>query len=128
MNFEINFNINDTRYSNHIILANPIKVTVYYDYIEYLIKNQEFINESTKNIFKYIQCLIFQVCFILIALHLLKFSFFLFKCHEKENDTDNVQLDVYFDLKKRKNKKKISFILTIIAFLIIFISWYIFQI
>lgn len=134
MNFEINFIMNDTRFSNEIILGNPIKVTVYYDYIEYLIKNQEFINESTKNIFKYFQCLIFQICFILIALNLLKLSFFLFKStsNEKNNITqDNLQLNVYYDINdntKRKNKKKIACILTITAFLIIIISWYIFQI
>jgi hypothetical protein len=128
MKFELNFTMNETILNNQIALGDTIKVTLYYDYVEYLIKNQDFINESTKNVFQYIQSLIFQVCFILIALNLFKLSFFLFKCDEKENTKHIVELDSYYDLKNKRNKKKIASFLIIIGIFIIIFSWYIFQI
>lgn len=128
MKFELNFTMNETLFNNQITLGNPIKVTLYYDYVEYLIKNQDFINESTKNVFQYIQCLIFQVCFILIALHLFKLSFFLIKYDEKEDTKNMVELDSYYNLKNKRNKKKVACFLIIIGIFIIIFSWYIFQI
>lgn len=103
-----------------------IKITLYYDFMKYVIEHQEYIETSTKNIFLYIQCLVIQITLFFLSFFFLRVSLLLMNIHQR-NITSIQTIDQYYNMSGNHVYMKISLISFLFGISILTLSFMYFR-